>query len=293
MPKKTGLIVFVVILLIGLAISIYFLRFRQDIRQHASETTSTTPQNIAAVVGTQSITKEMVQKAALEQYAEKAITPNVRKVVLDVLIERAILDQEAAKNNISITEEEMSQNSMGGTIGKYEILKQKITSKFTQSVEAYTIGYWVPPKNYNAPLTIEQKTEIAKIRLDGKRALIEAAEGLRTQDALTVAQNLVKKYPSLGKTLGVNGYIMSRTKDTLLMTNPRTYTNDPQTKGQPFFDTLFSMKAGEIKTALNSEDSGGSVIKLTKKTDAKYRTYDEYLKAKKLEMVKINTHAAL
>lgn len=292
--KRTISILVVLILIVGVALGIYLVHQNQDIRQHAADQTTTASQdpNVVAVVGTQGITKDMVEKAALEQYAPDAITPEVKKLVLDILIERAILDQEAAKDNITVTDDEIAQSPLGDSPStKYEILKQKLIASTLESREAYVIGYWVPPSDYSpTSLTAAEQQKIAAIRKDGALALAEAQIRMeQNEDVLTIAQDLIKKYPSLKDTLGVNGYIVARTPDTTLLTTPRIYTRDPKSQGQPFFDTLFSMNQNEVKTALADKDAGGSVIKVVQIHHSQYATYDEFLAAKKQQLVTINS----
>jgi len=258
---------------------------------------------LLAEVGTRKIYKSDVEKMALENYSKSAITEDVIKIYLDTLIERAVLDQEAVRLGISISKEEVesalaSIPSVNAKISQkykedqaeYKVLKSKLIKTQTASVQAYVIGFWLPPKLADTTMTFEETPELSQSRSDGEIALIEISEALSANTPpIEIAQQISDVYPSLRESLTLNGYNFINTKDTLLFEQPRTYikNDDRSARGvnDSFYKTLFSLKENEVETVIGINQTGGDVIQVVSVQLDGFSSYQEYLQSKIKESV--------
>lgn len=254
---------------------------------------------IIATVGQTQIYKSQVESLAKSQYLPSAVNGEVIKKYLDILIERSILDQEAQKLGLTVTQSEIDQSLLKkqssqsaqtknlNDFVKYQILKDKIMAKNVKSVEAYTIGFWIPPDTeFNTPEFITQ-------RKDGQKALQEAFQKLSTgEKPYSVTQSIYQKYKSLQPILGLNGYNFGATQDLKIFDSPRTFPVDQAATAKyndpGFYELLATMSDGQVKLYKRSQGAGGDVILMISSKLYGYTTFDDYYQAKYQSLVKIN-----
>lgn len=248
-------------------------------------------------VGENKIYKSTVQKVAEEQYVPSAISQDVLKKFLDVAIERSVLDIEAKKLNIVISENEIDKElqksglgSLNRNVIRYKLLKEKIIASQIKSVEAYTIGFWIPSFDY------PQKPEYETQRIEGKKALDEIEKKLKNEEIpLDVTAYIFERYEILQPMLALNGYIFRKTKDQTLFTTPKIYQINEKERDKSYtdkelFDILLTIQPNEVKTILRKDGSGGTVIKsVAVNREVGHSSYEEFLNAKKKELVKTYT----
>lgn len=249
---------------------------------------------LLAAVGNREIYKSHVWREANKQYAGDAINDEVITIVLNSMIEREILDLEAEKLGVTVTDSEISAASSNATNEvirdqyKYSILKEKIMAAQVESVQAFMIGFWVRPLSdpHQLPIYAEQ-------RRDGLLALTEAEVRLRAGDIpVDIASSLYEKYPSLQPIWAFNGYLMISENEDYLYTQPRLYTFDAEElealKDNEVYDVMREMKPGEVRRVLRSNGSGGVVMQVTERTTGEFADYNEFFETRKSELVRAN-----
>lgn len=252
------------------------------------------PDVLLVTVGEQKIFRSDVEKLAKQQYQQHAINNKVLQVFLNTAIERAILNQETKKFQIQVSNTEIDNavnnqknknlNALLKTEAKYTILKQKIIAKFVKSVDAYTIGFWIPPLHYTQiPLYAQQRTE-------GNRALNEIQLKLEdSEKPYDVTKYIFDKYPILQVNFALNGYIFGKVKNLNVYEKPKTYTfnsTDLKSLDDPeFYNALLAMRAGEIKKVIKTDLSGGVVIQAISVKTTGFSNYKDFLDARIKELV--------
>lgn len=292
--KKIAAVILIILFIVALPITIFVSQQQQNTQSGAA--VSLTPETVIAVFNGQNITEKDVETVAKEQYDANAIDTQALKDATDILIERKVLDYEKAQKSINVSQDEIAKKEADGfdlVQAPYEVLKDKVTIANTKNWQAFSIGFWLPPKNELSDLSQEEKTTRTKQLEDGLKAMDDAKDQLQTKkDPLDIARDLARKYPSLAPILGVNGYLLKELGGNANLsdvTSPKIYTFESSNSGQSFFDTLYSMKnAGQIKKAISSNESGGSTIKLIKANiEAQYNTYEAWLAARKTTLVNL------
>ncbi len=256
--------------------------------QPSTSTTAQFENTLLVTVGDQKIYKSDVIKAAGEEYAPSAITTDIQKKYLAILIERTILDQETKKLGITVTETEIAQaisNSSTKNTGlkaiiKYQLLKKQLIQKQITSIQAYLIGYWIPPLNYQqVPLFAQQRT-IGKTALQEGKILLQNGN-----TPLNVVKNLYQKYPLLEKIWSINGYFVNKLTDDSLAQTPRTLT-----LGQTDIDkSLFALKTGDITILDGPNGAGASLVQVVAVNTGEFTTYENWLENRKKALVTIET----
>lgn len=278
------------IIIVGL---IGYFAFQMFSKNNTSLSGPTADQDVLlATVGNKEIYKSQVVALAREQYEQKAITNEVLQTFFNKLVEWTILDTEAENLGITVTDDEITELAGEGATPsvrqatRYEILKDKIMNAQTTSVEANTIGFWIP--SYDYPQEPEYETQRAEVAVALQDIMLKLKEG---QTPLQVTEYASTQYPSLPK-LSLNGYIFAKTQDQALMEVPKTYVIgelDPEsTSSDPdLYKALNTVKQGDVVVVMRNDGSGGSVAQIVGVTTGGFATYDEFLAAKTAEWVKI------
>lgn len=288
-----------VLIIIGLAVLVLvsasvFLLTRT--KKSPPATTTQAQDTLLATVGDQNIYRSDVAKAALEQYAPGSVTTEVMKTMYDILIERAILDQEAKRLGIVVSDANATKTIPSSTSAavptaliktqKYTLIQQQITQRLTRNVTAYTIGVWIASyEDPQIPIYTQQRADTIK-------ALDEIQAGLQNNiSPVTIAEAIYAKYPSIRPRLAVNGYIYEKTQNKDTMITPKAYTINPEQLKAPsadpyLFAELIKIKSGQIVKINRPDGTGGIVVKAVTVTSDGYLTYEEFLAAKKKELVK-------
>src|SRR5258708_495062 len=147
------------------------------------------PDVLLASVGDHKIYLNEVKKETFNDYGRDATDKKSLQQGLDTLIEHSILDNQALKLNLSVSDTEVQQKIAESaspsaimktdsykTTLRYRILKDKIISQILKTRTAYTIDFWIPPLNYPDPLTPAEKTKYDTMRQIGKTALAEVQQ---------------------------------------------------------------------------------------------------------------------
>lgn len=290
--KRLLIILLVVILLAGSALGVYLTQQQQSLNQHAANTATA---DTIATVDNQPITLSDLRTIAKRQYKDSAIdTAALQQTLNDVLVQR-LLQNEAKKRGITVSQNEVTgqaalisaSDSASFPQGVMDAAQeQTLTDKITRAVattrDAYSIGFWVPPATYNAPMTAQEQQTAAKQRAIRDEVLNAIQQQLTAgTEPLQVAKNILQTYPILSPILSVNGYLLDKNPPEELLTQPVLYDLQPSRSKNPFFATLFSMQPGDIKQVIGPSNGGGFVLKVTAATTGQYNSFADWLKANK------------
>lgn len=275
----------------------YLSQQEQDPRQQAA--TPNYPAGTVAAVHGQAITKDYLRRKALEQYKADAITDEVLKIILDKEIERLLLEKEAAKQGIITSDSDVTehvrrlfnQDELTPALleqGEYQLLKETVSKSVSKTREAFTIGFWLPPEEYDVPVSSAKQREVASQRQVASQVVAKAKQRLaQNEEPLQIARDLLQEYPVLEPILAVNGYLLATTENEELLTNPILYTYSDTNNKNPFFPVLFSLKPGQVKEVTTPSSSGALVIKVTAATDGNSASYEAWLAGQKQNSVQI------
>ncbi len=274
---KNKLLILVIILIVALGAigGLWFILRGQS--QNTAKTPSEEQNVVLATIGTTKITKDYVRNIALESYVPTAITNDVIKQQLDIAIERVLLEKEALKKNI-VLPKNVSKSEY------YSLLKNKVTEGQILSVEEQDISWWIPPTP-----DYEQRPEFAEQRSVQQEMANEIERRLANDDdPLTVAKDMIVKYPVFANILGYNGQIVKQI-DQSTTSASRTVQYDAIDAEKPFFNLLYSMGSNEIRSGIWENGSGGAVIKTGTVTSGAKIDYAKWLADQIKLQVKYNT----
>lgn len=261
---------------------------------------------LLATVGGVKIFKSDVQREAEQQYSANAVDTKVLTLYLNKMIENYILEIEASKANITVEATEsaaLAKTYVGSSSAeispillnkaKLEILKSKIMRQYVSSRLASTVNFWTPGSSYpQSELDETQKKDAQEAQSEAKIALPQITTLIKNGiDPLVATKTIMKnsQFATLAKIIAVNGYIVSKASEQYLLTQPKLYTSTNQTAlGKVFFDSLFSMKSGEVKSVFSEDGSAGFIFKVLEAKDSQYKTYNDWAQARKKELVVIN-----
>jgi hypothetical protein len=284
----------VLLLVIGVFLAVFLSQQNQDIQQHAS-----TDASLVATVDNLPVTEKDVTTATREQYNDKAINQETLSDTLDNVIENKLIASEAKKKGINVSDQEVAERAkaLGGNSSgqssiqnqaRAEILEEKVSQTVTKTREVESVGFWLPPVNYGGALTATEAQTIASQKAQKIVVLAEIKQKFEAnEEPLTIAQDIQKKYPIFAQIIAVNGFIVSKTPDTAVMTQPKLYTYEDAFKTNTFLSQVFSMRDGEVKTILTDANAGGMVVKITNSSNGAYASFDDWLAKSKSSRTKI------
>jgi hypothetical protein len=287
-------LIIVLLLLIAVPVGVYLAQHNQDIQQHAS-----TDASLVATVDNTPVTEQDVKAATREQYNDKAITQQTLQDTLDNVVEDKLIALEAKKRGITVSDQEVTQRAsqLGGSASgqmsiisqaRSDLLKEKVSQAVTKTREVQSVGFWLPPDNYGAPLTDQERATIASQKAQKTTVLSEIKTKLdANEDPLTVAQEIQKKYPLFASIIAVNGYVVDKTPDTSVMTTPKLYTYSDDFKTNTYLSQIFAMSNGQVQIVLTDANAGGVVVKVTNSSDGQYASFDDWLAKNKASRTKI------
>ncbi len=305
--KKKALILIGIIfaILILFSITIFILTKKTSPKKPASSTINTSSDKLIATIGNQKIYRSDVYNLAKKQYSEDAINEQVLKTFYNLIVERKILDIEASKLGIKVTEQEAvlaarenlaSKNDVieqTYTVQKrYDLLKEKIMSKSIKSRTAFSVDFWTAGSSYDQQeISASDKQKATKIQSQAKKAFpqIEALikQGTAPIDAVKKIMTN-SKFSDLNNIIAVNGYIVSLTANQEVMKKPRIYTVDDKISlGNSFYDFLFSLKKGDVRTIFSEDGAIGKIFKVTDLSNFPFDNYQQWLQKKQAENLKI------
>jgi hypothetical protein len=284
----------VLLLVIGIFIAVFLSQQNQDIQQHAS-----TDASLVATVDNAPVTEQDVTTATREQYNDKAINKETLSDTLDTVLENKLIASEAKKKGITVSDQEVAERAktLGGSASgqasirnqaRAEILKEKVSQVVTKTRQVESVGFWLPPANYGAPLTASEAQTVASQKAQKTAVLTEIKQKFdANEDPLAIAQEIQKKYPLFTPIIAVNGYVVSKTPDTTVMTQPKLYTYQDAFKTNTFLSQIFTMNNGEVNIVLTDANAGGVVVKIIDSSDGSYATFDDWLAKNKSSRTKI------
>lgn len=244
-----------------------------------------------------------VKKVADEQHLSTAIDKIALENAQAILIERTILDQEAKRQNIIVIPEQIQEYAKrlfsGSTLSftqitqaRYELLRDKFIGSTITSVEAYSVGFWIPPPTHKANNDEQRRIRMAQQREDGITALAQIETRLRNgEEPLAIGRIISATLPSLAEIVAVNGYLLSSTDDVSFFSKPQLYVFAKENENNPLFITLFALQPGQVQKVPGPEGSGGTVVKVFSVNKGENVSYEDWLQKKKEELV--TTHASL
>ena len=225
---------------------------------------------------------------ALEQYrtsGAKNLTPNDLSILLNVYIERKILD----KQNLGDVSTQIAQvektTGLTGNLAKYEALREKFTATTTKSWSVYSIDFWLPPVEDLSNTSPERQQESTDVNsaLDFAKTALQQGTSV-----FNVAKQIEQKYPSLANFLGVNTMQFHNSTNPSEWTKPAVYYYDKTNADQPRYKTLYAMTdTSPVTKILNEGSMGGSVIKIVKVNNPNgiLDSYDNWLKSQEFQLV--------
>lgn len=290
--KKTmiiaGGIIGILVLVIGVLSLVVVSRNSGKLGNNQSSQTS---DPLLATVGNQKIYKSTVEKAASEQYDPNSLTNKVIKEYLQVVVERAILGIEADKQGITVTDTDIADYKLKypairnqNTI-RFNIIKEKLIAKDVNYVDAFAVGYSIPPLSEEFLQTPENVERRALENTVGDVLVQQINAGTTPLDA---AQGVFDQYPVLQPVLGVNGNILETVEDTASLEDPRRYFYDKRNQGQPFYEALFNQQPGAAQKHVWEDGAGMMVIQIINAHKSSTDTYKDWINTKKKELVVYN-----
>lgn len=298
-------VLFLILLVIAIPLTLYLISQQQDIRQRASEGTTEVPTPVStstmATLDGQPISEQDVKAFADQAYKTVPTDPSELKTSLNQLVEKKILEKVVTDQNIEITDQDITNQLAKDDLSNFSndpivrenarisVMKRKIELQFTKTRTAYTVGFWLPPVGYGITLTQEEQDLLAKQRADTKNALAEILKGLQAGDGpLVLAKSIVTKYPSLNTVMSVNGFLLGKTANEVLLTQPTVYSFQKGRQEITFFKTLFSLTQDQVALVEDPKtSSGGVVIKVTGVTDGPFDNYSAWFADQKATRVVI------
>lgn len=262
------------------------------------------PDALLLTVGQQKVYLSEVKQVAKEQYLDSSITKSVMQNSLDILVERIILNQEAQRLNISVSDDEINLTlpkiqpdkpkqsySKSFTMkAKYDLLKNKIISALLESRQANVVKLWVPSDEYLKTQGVSEKDKqtMLALRTDIQNALIDLEKKVREGETMLKGARFIHdKYSTLSSRVTLNGFILEKARDENLLTQPALYTFNPKNAGVPFYEALFIMKDKEIKRFMEPDKSGGSIIQIISIQHGASKNYQDWLESKKQQLIKV------
>ena len=255
---------------------------------------------LVALIGDHPVYAAEVKAVASEQYLPTAINQTVLNGAFNTLAERYILDKEATKLGITVSDKEildylksegydpaqgLPKSIQGST--KYAILINKISVRILESREAFSFGFYTSSyADEQQGYTAEEKALIERQRAQSPQALSEIVQKLQTgEKPLTIAHEIYDKYPDLQPLFSLNGYVLQSTTDVSFLEKPKVYDDLEKNINQPFYQSIFSMSLNQIKQVNSPDGSGGYVIQLKKINSGISQSYGDWLNAQK-KMIK-------
>ena len=262
------------------------------------------PDLVLAEIKKQKIYKSDVQKLALETYEKSAIDEKVLKTYLDIQIERTLMDMEAVNLTISVSDREVGDEIIAQgdqdtpkTRAKYfyKLLKEKILKQVISSRTAQVVEYWTP-STVNPEVASDADNPHYKIQRDqGKEALELIEQDLITngRDLLDTTRTILaaNNFKELEEIIAVNGLRLSKVSNEVELRKPYTFTTkDQEVMGIEFFEALFNMKNGDVRTVFREGNSAGKLYQVTNSSQGNYSTYEQWLNTRKDELVRIKVN---
>jgi len=269
--NKKLLIVTGVVLLVVFVLTFALIRNRpaQDTERTTGEKATSLQENlILATVGGEEIKVSDLNHFAASNLGERKLDSETLKGMLDVLVERKLLDQEAAVKNISIVPPDGVKNE-----NYYSLLRIRVTQGIVSSAEVIDIGWWLPPlgEYEQTELSQRQRAEQEQASLDIEQRLIN---NVPTEQIL---EYVSQTYSALAESLSINGSKYegpgSLAPDVLV----RTHELSAELLYLPRYQAIFQMNTGEVSKNIWEDGSGADIIKAISVNRGEGESYEQWL----------------
>ncbi len=292
--KFLGLVILLVLLFVLIPLVLIFIvspiKQKQAIQSgmQKTQTTTFTANTELATFNSTPILVSDLNALALEQYRisdASKLTPNDLNILLNVYVERKILDSQNLGDVSAQTAQIEKTTGLTGNLAKYEALREKFTATATKNWSAYSIDFWLPPVEDLKQASPERQQESA----DVNNALDFAKTALQQETSVfNVAKQIEQKYPSLVSSLGVNTTQFRNSTNPSDWTKPAVYYYDKTNADQQRYKTLYAMTdTSPVTKILNEGSMGGSVIKIVKVNNPNgiLDSYGNWLKSQESQLI--------
>lgn len=252
----------------------------QNLQESAREKATTLQEDLVlATVEEEQITVAVLNYFAASNLGERRLDSETLRGMLDVLVERKLLDQEAIENNISVTPPDGKKNE-----NYYSLLRIRVTQGIVSSAEVIDIGWWLPPlgEYEQTELSQRQRAEQEQASLDIEQRLIN---NVPTEQIL---EYVSQTYSALAESLSINGTKYegpgSLTPDVLV----RTHELSDELLYLPRYQAIFAMNTGEVSRNVWEDGSGADIIKAIAVNRGEGESYEQWLARNIAEKVTYN-----
>lgn len=237
---------------------------------------------VLATVGGENISVMDLNHFASENLGARKLDSDTLKGMLDVLVERRLLDQEAEARQIQVSPPNGVRNE-----NYYDILRERLTQGQVTSAEVVDIGWWLPPLDEyeQTDLSQRQRAEQEQASLDIEQRLLN---NVSTDQILDY---VVQTYPSIAESLSINGtkYEGSGSLSPDVLT--RTHELNEDLLYLPRYQAIFALSTGEVSRNIWEDGSGADIIKAINVNRGEGESYEKWLERNILEKVTFNQEA--
>lgn len=293
--SKPLIIIGLILVMLLIAAPLYFLTRSKPVQKDVSVDQEVG--KLIAQVKERKIYEANVRAVAREYLEENAINAETIRQYIPVTVERAVLDQEAYDQKITINGNEIADvlKSRDVTISQYElkndgykkqlyydILKTKMVSSNLNNVTINSLSYWVPAFGDVYP----QKPEYAEMRRLWPQVMASATRDIRSgKSSYEIGKSIIGTYPVFKDQLAVNSYRYITTTDISRMQKPVQYEYSVNNSNKRFMDFIFSLKKDEIKELVLPDGEGAFLVQVVDRVEGSKVAYDAWLKQKISEYV--------
>lgn len=279
--KKKFLLFSILFLLVALPFILIFVQQQQEIRQRAS--VPAIDPNIVALVGSESITKADIDAVIRSEHpldlAAALVNSDLRKKMLDEMIEEKLVRQQANKDAVTVTSGEISKEKelfleelpalsasdpaqLVTEEVSFQVLKEKVQDRV---VTWRKIDKFIVNKSPGDP-AFTSKFENALISLEAIRTLLQ--QGSSSAEA----------YASAKAEVGFDKNIQF-IQDEIVEGESRMIS--------PFKDPIFALHTNGVSSVLDSLGGTLLLVKVTGENNTEYGSYESWLTAMKAQTVTI------
>lgn len=273
--RRGFVFILIILLFLSFPLLLFVLRQNQDTRQRASVDTST----LAASFGDQVITTvelEAYVKEVIPQSAESILAdPEERKYFLDLLVEKRLIEQEAKKQNIQVTSQQIETKRQSVAADKTlaeakrlslaqdqealseEILKERVSDKVEAWKQVDMVSVYISPEVPNFEANRRQaQTILEEMRslVSSSTTLPQAYERLKSKYARQLAQMRLQEGIKIEK-----GNKM-----------------DPELK-----NPLFQVKKGQVSPVIISTGGAMMIVVVLNENTTSFPSYEAWLTQQK------------
>lgn len=299
-PLNRKVLIIIGILLLAIALLSALILTRNGGNQTAENQQSVNPltENVLlATVGINEIYSNEAKELANSYLDSSEINLDIMREYRDILIERYILDWEANTLGLTVDREALNAQLFAADVTEssptydrdfadlyYENLKTQIEGSLVSGVSLSSISYWIP-----APTDPEAEyPEYSAERLALSNALSQANTLLTNgADPYDTALTVYNNNPDAQRRLAFNGVVISSIGNQVVEEVREYDMEELSGPGDYFYNGVVNMEIGEVRLLEDPEDRGGYTVKVLGRETSEFADYNEFLEARKLELVRI------